>query len=197
MSLSIQIFLPIVPAYCKFLYFSGYFKVTKTNEITIYITKFSESKQIIERTSGQDIIFGYWDNYLFSKSSLAKHFSRKFNHFLVLHHINKPQIEKLLINGRFVKTKERCIIVLYEYDRIRESEVEWEYSDNLSKLQNLLRNENHGSFEKIPEGTLINCPYWLTSSMFIQHFISYLNILKWLFNTIKQDKSVRIFTVYL
>lgn len=195
MTFSVQIMLPIVPKSYRRIYYKGYVANSGTNIVTIYITRFSKSKFIMDQNEDEkDVIYGCCGD--FQQSIFNKKIMKKLNHLLILKDVNKPQIDKLVINGRIVDGKDRSIIVFYDYDRISESEVEWEYSDNLPKLQQLIQNETSKSPRKTTDETVLFCPSWLTSSMFIQHVINYLNMVKWLVNTSKQNKKVSFCTLY-
>ncbi|KAL0893068.1 hypothetical protein ABMA27_014713 [Loxostege sticticalis] len=192
MPLSVQIILPFIPKAKNTIYFKGYVNFLTNSKVTIYITKFSENSEILTEKSkkeSKDTIYGvYTDGSQISVSNKSKNYVN----FIILNQLDELHVTKLILNGYEVDFKDNFILVLYDYNKIRESEVEWEYCDNLSKLQNLILSENDRPQSQDSYVSILTCPVWLTASMFIQHIINYFNVIKWLIFTMRTDRKISI-----
>ncbi|KAG6447140.1 hypothetical protein O3G_MSEX004762 [Manduca sexta] len=181
---SIKILFPIVPKECQEFYFKG---VVNNSEhaITVFITKYSTSTNLLfdlnEKTKNS--ICGYCSSNVSNK---LMHMSN----LLVLDQCYPHRINKLVINGKRINTN-NLVFMLYDYDVMKKSQIKLDDSDFLD-LQILIQNENGRTNETSPYISNLTTPYWLTSSMFLQHILNYLNLARWLVITIRRDKKVSI-----
>ncbi|RVE51263.1 hypothetical protein evm_004067 [Chilo suppressalis] len=152
------------------------------------ICAFSPEKFIIPRKYCEnDIIYGYFDK-IPEKSN--KRASRKHDNLVIFNHNTRPDIKELILYGKEVNSTD-CRVILYDYEKIVNSEVKWEFDDVFLKLQNLLKNELNQINYKSTEPLLL-CPSWLSSSMVALHIIKYVNIIHWAVITIKRSKKISI-----
>ncbi|XP_028171795.1 phosphatidylinositol N-acetylglucosaminyltransferase subunit Q [Ostrinia furnacalis] len=190
---SVQILLPSISNTSDVIYYKGYVNFKSDTKVTIYFIKFSENSKTLLEDSDKDmknIIYGCYSEDGIHSSTFNK--SRNYNKLIISNQSGELYIKKLFINGNAIDAKDKCLIVFYDLNTIRESEVEWEYSDELSKLQQLVLSENRQPESQPYDATKLSCPIWFSSSMFIQHVINYFNVMKWLLITIKRDKKVSI-----
>lgn len=183
MPTTVRILLPIFPQNTKEIYFKGYVDILDDTR-TIYITKYTTNNELWTEKQQENEIYGYCGDYL------PKKVSRRFLNFLDIEQNLTLIINKLLINGNQVNTTSNCILMLYDYNNIKDSQAITDTKNNyFSKLVNLIQEEHGRNTEKHDKENIGNQP-WLASSMFLQHIYNYWKLMNWLISTIKRDKKV-------
>ncbi|KAJ8728155.1 hypothetical protein PYW08_016540 [Mythimna loreyi] len=181
---SLRILLPILPINSKEVFFKGYVTVLEDNCCTIYITKYTTNNEVWSEKQQENEIYGYCGNYL------SKKVFRRFTNFLIIEQ-NSLKINKLLINGNQACTTSNCILMLYDYNSIKDSQAITVTKNNyFTKLVSLIQ-EEHGELIEKDVKENIKTNQWLASSMFLQHVYNYWNLINWLISTIKRDKRVK------
>uniref|UniRef100_A0A1E1WQB3 Phosphatidylinositol N-acetylglucosaminyltransferase subunit Q n=1 Tax=Pectinophora gossypiella TaxID=13191 RepID=A0A1E1WQB3_PECGO len=187
MAQSIRIILPKFNLN-KPTYFKGYVNISEKKELVIYITEYSINyKDITNEESDKDnVITGYCN-------ACPRHRGMDVVHknTLVLETREGLCVKKMTLNGKNVDKRDNCIIMLYDHEKFKCTETISDSMDYFSELQYLLKDESNRlnicSFEPV-----LRTPYWLSSSMFIQHMLNYVNLVNWLISTVKRDKKVTI-----
>lgn len=179
----VRIFIPTFRDNASEIYFKGFSGDSSDSSLTIYLTKFGSEAEIgtEKRLRKSNVIYGYCGE------SLPKEYSRSASSILL--NKQRTQLRQLVINGQY-KSTENTIIMYYDYDKIRDSQTITESSD-ISKLQELIHKQNGLSQNKMSYNPSMTIPYWISSSMFLQHICNYLNLVKWLMGTTKKDSKVR------
>lgn len=179
MPTTVRILLPIFPQKSKEIFFKGY-----VEDRTIYITKYASNNELWSEKQQENEIYGYCGEYLPKKAS------RRFLNFLDIEQNFKLKINKLLINGNQVNATSSCILMLYDYNSIRDSQAFTDTKNNFfTNLVHLIQDEHGKSIEKDYRENISN-QQWL-ASMFLQHIYNYWKLINWLISTIKKDKKVR------
>lgn len=190
MSQSIKIFLPIVPENVQLIY-KGYVCNKDQREIIIYITEYTTNySNLAEQKNSANTILGYYKNK-FCELKIDSNFTSYF----VLEKDKKLQFNTLIIDGKHIDVNDNIIVLLYDYNRIKNSEALDDSDEYFSKLQFLMRDDTDRS-PNTSYKPFVRCPNWFTSSMFVQHFLNYLNLINWLVNTIRREKKVSIYYFY-
>lgn len=177
---------PIFPINSKEItYFKGYITITKVHETIIYITEYSTSSDLIKNPNNENNkISGYYSTNLHRKHEI----SSRTKNYLVIEQGRNLRINTLVLSGNKIEATDNCILMLYDYERMKHSEAMSDTYDYFYSLKTLLQDEPCASktdFEPI----LLN-PSKLSSSMFAQHLLNYLNLLVWLVQSIKGDRKV-------
>lgn len=168
-------------------YFRGYIKPSEGFVTTVYITKYSKSIKLLEEIDQNkyDVIFGCNSKNQWDKSN----FNNFNNCFLICNKIY-PEIQYLKVNGKRVVINNNSIIISYNYIAMKNSETLSEDNDYISELQSILQKDYREEHSRTNYKATFTNPSWLISSMFIQHVFNYLNILLWLFSSIRRNKKV-------
>ncbi|CAG9786158.1 unnamed protein product [Diatraea saccharalis] len=184
----IRILLPRLVQPCEEFFFGGYVYYSDL-EIIIYFTNFSTEKTQFERKRCEidNVVYGCYDK---RRHYLNKKVLKRYNNIVIIDHNIEPKIKDVYLNGKQVDLAD-CIVILYDYEKIVNSEVKWEFDDMFSKLQSLIQNQDDQSNIMCSE-PLIMCPSWLASSMFIQHIINYINIIHWAVMSVKRNRKISI-----
>lgn len=181
----IRIMFPTFPINNKEItYFTGHLSITEVHETIIYITEFSVSPEFIKNQSNDNNICGYCSTNLNRKHKT----SNRTKNYLVMEQGQTLRINTLLIDGKKIEATENCIVMLYDYERMKHSEAMSDTADYFFNLKTLLQDEPCAlktDFEPILLQTLK-----LSSSMFTQHLLNYFNLLVWLFQSVKGDRKV-------
>lgn len=181
----IRIMFPTFPVNNKeIIYFSGYLTVTELHETIIYITETSLNPDLVKHQSNDNNICGYCSTNLHRKHKI----SSRTKNYLVIEQGRTLRINTLLLNGKKIEATENCILMLYEYERMKHSEAMSDTADYFFNLKTLLLDEPCAmktEFEPILLQTVK-----LSSSMFAQHLLNYLNLLVWLVQSVKGDRKV-------
>lgn len=186
MSNIIRVLLPVFPCDSKEIYFTGYVTVGDDYTITIYITNYADNHDLLceKQKDWENAIYGYFGN-CYPKKQM-----RKYYNCLMVDKTSTLQINKLIIRGNQINDTNNCIIMLYDYANIRDTQaISIEMNDYFSKLVNIIRPENGQPATKDCKIEYKN-PLWVGSSMFLQHIFNYWRLIEWLVTTIKRDKSV-------
>lgn len=186
---TIRILLPIFPDNLKDVYFKGLVSVADDHTVTIYITKYTADIHLIseKQLKWDNVIYGYCGNYLPKKVV-----ERRFPNFLVIDQNTVLNINRLMLNGNKIDTKSSCILMLYDYDSIKDSQAICDTTDDyFMKLVHLIQDE-HGLTNRTECSTVSSKLQWLTASMFLQHVYNYWILIDWLKCTIRRDKKVSI-----
>ncbi|XP_026317540.1 phosphatidylinositol N-acetylglucosaminyltransferase subunit Q isoform X2 [Hyposmocoma kahamanoa] len=185
----IRIMFPTFPINNKVItYFTGYLSITEVDETIIYITEYSTSPDLIKHQSNDNTICGYCSTNLHRKHKI----SSRTKNYLVIEQGQSLQINKLLLSDRKIEATDNCIIMLYDYERMKHSEAMSDTADYFFNLKTLLQDEPCAlktDFEPILMHTSK-----LSSSMFAQHLLNYFNILVWLVQSVKGNKKISIRT---
>lgn len=191
MSQPIRIMFPTFPINNKEItYFTGYLSITDAHETIIYITEYSISQDLLKNQNNDNNICGYCSTNLHKKHKI----SSRTKNYLVIEQGRTLRINTLLLNGKKVEARDNCIIMLYDYERMKHSEAMSDTTDYFFNLKTLLQDEPFASktdFEPILFQTVK-----LSSSMFAQHLLNYLNLLVWLVQSIKADKKVSTLSLH-
>lgn len=186
----IRIMVPSFPVTNKeIIYFTGYLTVPEVHETIIYITEYSISPDLIKKRSIDDDnnnICGYYSTNLHRKHKI----SSRTKNYLVIEQGRTLRINTLLLNGKRIEATDECILMLYDYEQMKHSEAMSDTADYFFNLKTLLQDEPCAlkpDFEPILLQTLK-----LSSSMFAQHLLNYLNLLIWLVQSVKGDRKVSI-----
>lgn len=169
-------------------FFKGYFYETKNGKVVIYITKYSKNESLIDEGiyENKNRIYGRCGQFTEPRSNSHKN-------YLELHPDSNKLLKMLTLNGAKIRTHD-CVILLYDYDQVKESQIissSLDSEDYFATLQSLILKDCNDLAEK-NKNCAPSLAYngWLASSMFVQHTLNYINLLNWLKNSIKSDKKV-------
>ncbi|XP_069358750.1 phosphatidylinositol N-acetylglucosaminyltransferase subunit Q [Maniola hyperantus] len=189
MSQVIKILLPEIPNEVGEVFFKGHIKMTDQDCLTIFITTYSTSSKILagKTVYKEKIIYGYHSN-----NNLPKNILKKFLNSFIVNKIQYPKLISLVLNG--VKKKiEDCIVMLYDYNKMKNSETLSTNDCCFSTLQGLIQGECGQSYYRTSENKpRLQSLSWFESSMFGQHVYNYVILIKWLLNTVKSKRKVTI-----
>uniref|UniRef100_S4P5J0 Phosphatidylinositol N-acetylglucosaminyltransferase subunit Q n=1 Tax=Pararge aegeria TaxID=116150 RepID=S4P5J0_9NEOP len=102
-----------------------------------------------------------------------------------------PKLSSLVVNGGKINT-ENCIIMLYDYDKMKNSEKLDNSDCCFSTLQGFIQSESRKFNIKTENKITLQSPSWLESSMFGQHVFNYVKLIKWLLNTVSTRRKITI-----
>lgn len=178
----LRIFVPLFQGDCNEIYFKGCTSGSSDSTFTIYLTKSVSKAEIVTEKLPRksSAIYGYCGD------GVPKEFSRSSR--MIFLNKERNQLRKLVIDGQ-LKSTNNSIIMYYEYDKIRDSQTITESAD-ISTLQDLIHKENGIAQNKGSCVPSIKIPYWISSSMFLQHICNYFNLMKWLTDSVKKDNKV-------
>lgn len=180
----IKILLPILPVNRKKVFIKGYVRSLEENCLTIFITNFSESKDILKiKDLNDDIIHGYY-------GSISS--ARKFDNFSSIIIDQNGYPHSIIINGLERIQTVNSIIILYDFKKIQNSETIDANNGCFSILQDLILKCNKGTCDINKHDPVFQSPSLLASTMFGQHIYYYVQLLKWLFYTIKSKEKVSL-----
>lgn len=180
-----KILIPSGPCISKDKYIAG--SITYTcNTTTIYLTKICTESDVLSQK--------YADTahtiYAYCGENMPKNKFLKFPNNIIINE-NRTLLKQLILDGKS-RTRNNIIIMQYDYTKIRDSETITETTDSsILQLQSIILEENGMSRKRRPYKPSLEIPYWLASSMFLQHICNYLNLVKWLIDTVRRDKKVR------
>ncbi|XP_050345972.1 phosphatidylinositol N-acetylglucosaminyltransferase subunit Q [Nymphalis io] len=181
----VRILLPVLPNGDKDIFYKGYFENSDQNCITIFITIYAHSPKIFKSNQiKENVIFGYSSDNVFEN----KHMKTKNQ--LITDRKEYPQIKSLIIKGK-PKTDADYIIMLYDYNKVRNSETISNSDDYFLTLQGLIHKDAGDRCNIFCEPSYMN-NNWFTSSMFVQHAYNYIYLLKWLLNSVRNKGKVSI-----
>lgn len=186
----VRILLPIFSDNAKETYFKGYVSIEENHIITIYVTKFAETNELLmtKEKDVEHILYGYMGHIVYKK------FSNKFQNFLVIEQNTTLHIKLLIINGKQIKNTNNCITVLYDYDNIKDSQaICISTHDYFAKLVDIIQDKHEDLLASDCKKDSYSSP-WYGSSMLLQHVFNYWRLIHWLISTIKRDKKVSIGT---
>ncbi|XP_073945345.1 phosphatidylinositol glycan anchor biosynthesis class Q isoform X2 [Choristoneura fumiferana] len=187
----LKILLPILPKNLKdYIYLKGFLSISEL-EIVVYFVKYSIDKDLVWKGNREDrnVIYGLYNGTL---TKLEKN-TNNFPNFVVFKHHSAPQIKKIFLNNTKINFTENCIVMLYEYEKIKNTGILCESSEYIRELQMLIQKHstctgsNQRSFRPV-----IKNPFWLSYTMFGQHIVNCINLAYWLFISLKKDKKVSI-----
>ncbi|CAH2106392.1 unnamed protein product [Euphydryas editha] len=182
----IRILLPDLPLNNEDVFYKGYIKATNKNCITIFITSYATNPKIITtKYVSKNVINGQ------RTDNLSENKYKKNESYLIINKSEQPEIKSLFINGKN-KTNTDCIIMLYDYNKVCNSETISDSEDYFSTLQTLIHRDLGDFSSKIPYEPTFKNTNWLTSSMFVQHVYNYIYLLRWLLSTIRKKRRVSI-----
>ncbi|KAF9424068.1 hypothetical protein HW555_000777 [Spodoptera exigua] len=185
MSSTVRILIPIFPLDSKEIFFKGYVITSTDNNVTIYITKYANSDIVWSEKQRENEIYGFCGAYLPTKVS------NQFSNFLDIEQNTTQKINKLQLNRKQVTTTANCILMLYDYNSIKDSQAITDSKNSyFTKLVNLIQEQNGDSVDKDDSNT--RNQQWLASSMFLQHVCNYWRLINWLINTLRRDKKVAV-----
>nr|XP_026488206.1 phosphatidylinositol N-acetylglucosaminyltransferase subunit Q [Vanessa tameamea] len=181
----IRILLPVLPNDNKDFFYKGYIDNSDHNCVTIFITAYANSPKIFKtKPLKENIIYGCSSDNVFDKKHM------KIENWLITNRNEYPQINSLIINGK-PKTDADCILMLYDYNKVRNSETISNSDDYFSTLQGLIHKDAGNHCNKVCESSFKN-NNWFTSSMLVQHVYNYIYLLKWLWKSVRNKKRVSI-----
>ncbi|CAH0701201.1 unnamed protein product [Spodoptera exigua] len=185
MSSTVRILIPIFPLDSKEIFFKGYVITSTDNNVTIYITKYANSDIVWSEKQRENEIYGFCGAYLPTKVS------NQFSNFLDIEQNTTQKINKLQLNRKQVTTTANCILMLYDYNSIKDSQAITDSKNSyFTKLVNLIQEQNGDTIDKDDLNT--RNQEWLASSMFLQHVCNYWRLINWLINTLWRDKKVAV-----
>ncbi|KAH9633366.1 hypothetical protein HF086_004080 [Spodoptera exigua] len=185
MSSTVRILIPIFPLDSKEIFFKGYVITSTGNNVTIYITKYANSDIVWSEKQRENEIYGFCGAYLPTKVS------NQFSNFLDIEQNTTQKINKLQLNRKQVTTTANCILMLYDYNSIKDSQAITDSKNSyFTKLVNLIQEQNGDTVDKDDSNT--RNQQWLASSMFLQHVCNYWRLINWLINTLRKDKKVAV-----
>lgn len=189
MTCSIKLLIPCFPS-VKNVFFEGFVKFSDHNEITVYITKYFTNADEFKgtcRPNSKDIIHGYYGTDI-----PIKRFKQLNSYFILNENDVVPQLNKLCIYQKEINVIDNCIIMLYDLNSIKESQLNCKLDPYFTQLHKFMLEKKSELTENFIEQPLTQRHPWLVSSMFFQYIFSYLNILSWLFVTMKKERKVQI-----
>ncbi|CAB3224205.1 unnamed protein product [Arctia plantaginis] len=184
----VRILLPLFSGNAKEIFFKGYISVEDNHIITIYVTKFGETNELLmaKEKDIEHTLYGYMGH------NMHKKLTHKFQNFLVIEQNSTFHIKGLIINGKQFRNTNNCITVLYDYDNIKDSQaICISKNDYLAKLIDLIQDKHEDFFAKNCKKESYSSP-WYGSSMLLQHVFNYWRLIEWLISTLKRDKKVSI-----
>ncbi|KOB74530.1 Phosphatidylinositol N-acetylglucosaminyltransferase subunit Q, partial [Operophtera brumata] len=159
----VRIFIPAFRDNVSEIYFKGFTGGSSGSSLTIYLTEFSSKAEIVTEKCHRksNAIYGYCGD------GVPREYSKSTSRILL--NKERTQLRQLVINGQY-KPINNTIIMYYDYDKIRDSQTITDSSD-ISKLQDFIHKENGLSQNKMSYVPSITIPYWISSSMFLQHIL--------------------------
>lgn len=194
-SKSLKILLPILPKNLNncYIYLKGFVSISKF-EIVVYFVKYSKDKDLVWKgiKENGNVIYGLYNGTV---TKLEKN-TNNFPNYIVFKHNSAPQIKKLFLNNNKIDFTQNCILMLYEYEKIKNTGIVCESSEYIRELQILIQKNSicTSSNERSLQPVLKN-PFWLSYTMFGQHIVNCINLVYWLLISLKKDKKVSI-TMY-
>ncbi|XP_053607219.1 phosphatidylinositol N-acetylglucosaminyltransferase subunit Q isoform X2 [Plodia interpunctella] len=187
---SIRIFLPAISKPLKDVYFKGFIiNAAELQTYTICVIKYANNVDdlIDGHNEAQEIIYGQ----LCAHQSKIVDENKKYRNWLLLEQKEIPMINNLIIHGNKIENTENCIIMLYDYEKTVNSEF-IDQSGEFYDFQKIVKAE-YGFTQVVTNYTpFLRIPDWLSSSMFIQHIVNYINMFYWLVMSIRKDKKIFI-----
>lgn len=177
-----KILLPEVPSAEVFL--RGQIWIADKDLKIIFITNYSASNEILgvnNHCDKENIIYGYYGN--------QKNLNENYSNSLIIENFQYPKLSSLILNG-VNKNTENYILILYDYNKMKTSETLGTDDWCFSTLQALIQKEC-GQVNITTENKEFSPgPPWLESSMFGKHAHNYMQLLKWLFNSLRTRRKV-------
>lgn len=182
----VRILLPGLPQTNKDVFFKGFIKVADKNCLTIFITTYEINPNIIPlKRVSETVIYGY------RTDNLSENKFKRNESYLILNKNELPEIKCLVINGK-KKTNTDCIIMLYDYNKVCNSETISASEDYFSTLQTLIHKDLGDYSRNICDEPTFTKGTWFTSSMFVQHMHNYIYLIRWLLCTVRNKRRVSI-----
>ncbi|XP_013199580.2 phosphatidylinositol N-acetylglucosaminyltransferase subunit Q [Amyelois transitella] len=186
---TIKIFLPVVPKPERDVYFKGYINKTELQSYTISVNKYANNIDDLDDKNKltNNVIYGQLCGYQSNMIDKCKGYSS----WLLLEQKENLTIHRLFINGNEIQGTENCILMLYDYEKVVNSEYIDQNSD-FYVFQKTIR-ADYGCAQEVSSYTpYLKIPDWLSSSMFIQHIVNYFNMLYWLVISLRKNKKIFI-----
>ncbi|KAJ0177225.1 hypothetical protein K1T71_007234 [Dendrolimus kikuchii] len=187
---SARLLIPFFPTE-KEVFFRGYVFLCNQNALTIYIVNFFTNPSNLfdmDTNSKQELIYGYWGkNIPFKKL-------RQSNNYIVINQNEHsiPQLNKLIYLGKEINIKQNCIFVLYNFKTVKESQIMSNTDDYIVQLRRCIQEDSGEQKQVSTYKPLLQINNWLSSSMFLQYIVNYINLSVWLLTTLKRERKVSI-----
>lgn len=133
-------------------------------EIVVYFVKYSKDKDLVWKgiKENGNVIYGLYNGTV---TKLEKN-TNNFPNYIVFKHNSAPQIKKLFLNNNKIDFTQNCILMLYEYEKIKNTGIICESSEYIRELQILIQRipyvqlvmkDHYNQFLRIPFGYLTLC----------------------------------------
>lgn len=191
MSRPITIILPIFPFDSKNVYFKGYV-ASSERKLTLCITKFGNNIESLKKYNdrSKNTIYGFCGETVKKLNEVTNYVN-----WLSLHRKQGLNVNQLIIDDKMIHSIDDCIIILYDHEKILNSEAIGECGDFI-ELKDMVQRDYGISPDVTKYDPILKIPCWLSSSMFIQHILNYMNVLYWLMVSIKRDKKVSTICIF-
>lgn len=194
----IQILIPSAIISMKETYLRGVIVTSNLDRsLQIYFTAFSSNLSELETPDNlnKNYIYGYY-NKQESKNSVLN--TNLYSNYLEFHSNLDKGLRTLVIEKcAIISPNLNNIIIYYDHTIVKHSEnlSVLCYDDVFTKLLKLVQDEqgHKESFVLNKFEPLFTKPNWLTSTMFGQHLLNYVDLINWIKCCIKHDKKVSKF----
>ncbi|OWR49334.1 Phosphatidylinositol N-acetylglucosaminyltransferase subunit Q [Danaus plexippus plexippus] len=157
------------------------------NTITVFITTFSNQNILEGCLNNPNIIYGC------NIGNRSRNKLRRYqSNFTVNLDTDPITVTSLVIDGQIQNLKENCIVMLYEYQKMKKSETISSSDVCFSTLQNLIHKDSESTNDELLPEVQFQSSSFLGSCMFAQHVYNYFNLLKWLLHTVKKKEKITI-----
>ncbi|XP_061377398.1 phosphatidylinositol N-acetylglucosaminyltransferase subunit Q isoform X2 [Danaus plexippus] len=183
---TIKILLPSLQNNLKEVMLKGFIKRDE-NTITVFITTFSNQNILEGCLNNPNIIYGC------NIGNRSRNKLRRYqSNFTVNLDTDPITVTSLVIDCQIQNLKENCIVMLYEYQKMKKSETISSSDVCFSTLQNLIHKDSESTNDELLPEVQFQSSSFLGSCMFAQHVYNYFNLLKWLLHTVKKKEKITI-----
>lgn len=183
---TIRIFLPAFLSNLKdTIYLKGYYSFSE-NTVIVYFVEYSY-KEWNNSKIQEDVIYGVWNITKKDKNPDI------FKSIIVFNYLSHTPIKNITLLGRPMDFTNNCILMLYEYDKMKDTEIKFKSHEELMHLQSLI--QKHRNQMEIYEESykpFFVPPFWLSYSMVGQNVSNYLNLAHWFLISVWRNKKVSI-----
>ncbi|XP_047995409.1 phosphatidylinositol N-acetylglucosaminyltransferase subunit Q isoform X2 [Leguminivora glycinivorella] len=164
---------------------TGYYRFSG-NTVLVYFVEHSYIEWKDSRNQ-ENIIYGFWNITKKDKNVDG------FKNMIVFNCTSHTPIRNITIHGRPMDVTNNCILLFYEYDKIKHTEIKFHSNEELMHLQCLIQKDRN-QMEMYEESykPFFVPPSWLSYSMVGQHVSHYLNLAHWFLTSVWRNKKISI-----
>lgn len=164
------------------------------NSITVYFYAYATKlKHFSKAHDENNSIYGYCNRVIKNKSDTLQW---QFTNYLLLKRAINKGIRKLVIDQNEISSPNiNAMFIYYDYNAMKNSEnltvSPIIYKDTFSRLHLLIqKEENKHKHQRREYNPKFIKPNWLSSTMFGQHLVNYIQLLSWFVHSFKFNRKV-------